>query len=482
MRHHLHHIIAAVLALTALTARADYPVFYQRFTADPWAIEYEGRLYVYCSHDFYDASRGYGYFMRDITLISTDDMKNWTDHGEVFSVDEAAWHPSFTWAPCVVERDGTFYLYYGNGGSGISVATADNPLGPFRDTRPGPMVDFNTPGVILRDSLGNVVKNDLTVWGALHDKDRGFWCFDPGVFIDDDGQAYMCFGGAHPNNARIIKLKSDLVEVDGEAVNPHIPGFFEASAMHKHAGRYYYSYSGLLWGKPCNTEYVIGSSPMGPFSFPYRAQENPPLNDGRNNHQCIFDFQGQSYIAYHNRALAYMLNKPDNKSREYMRNVAIDRLEYNPDGTIKPVEMTRDGLRQLHPVDPFKRNEAETMAKGWVVQTQPISAGSKNRVVSEINDGDYIVVKGVDFKQGARSFEASVACSGKGGVIEVRLESERGILLCSLPVADTGGWDKWQTLSAKTQKQGGVADLYLVFRSKGKPGSEVCRMDWWKFD
>ena len=73
-----------LFASFASISKADYPLFWQRYTADPWGIEYNGRLYLFCSHDTYSPQRGYGYFMNDITCISTDDLKNWTDHGEVF--------------------------------------------------------------------------------------------------------------------------------------------------------------------------------------------------------------------------------------------------------------------------------------------------------------------------------------------------------------------------------------------------------------
>lgn len=122
-----YYILLLILLSIANTIKADYPVFWQRYTADPWGIEYDGRLYLFCSHDTYDSGKGYGYFMNDITCISTDDMKNWTDHGEVFSAKDSKWGANMTWAPCVVYKDRKFYLYYGNGLSGIGVAAGDSP-------------------------------------------------------------------------------------------------------------------------------------------------------------------------------------------------------------------------------------------------------------------------------------------------------------------------------------------------------------------
>ena len=136
------------------SAKADYPIFWQRYTADPSGIEYNGRLYLFCSHDTYNAERGYGYFMNDITCISTDDMKNWTDHGEVFHAKDSKWGAKMTWAPCVVHRNGKFYLYYGDANSGgIGVAVSDLPTGPYIDNHDRPVVGMDTPGVLLYLSL-----------------------------------------------------------------------------------------------------------------------------------------------------------------------------------------------------------------------------------------------------------------------------------------------------------------------------------------
>ena len=150
------------------SAKADYPIFWQRYTADPSGIEYNGRLYLFCSHDTYNAERGYGYFMNDITCISTDDMKNWTDHGEVFHAKDSKWGAKMTWAPCVVHRNGKFYLYYGDANSGgIGVAVSDLPTGPYIDNHDRPVVGMDTPGVLLYDENNRCIKNKKGVPGAI---------------------------------------------------------------------------------------------------------------------------------------------------------------------------------------------------------------------------------------------------------------------------------------------------------------------------
>lgn len=462
-------------------AMADSPIFWQRYTADPTAIAYGGRIYMYCSHDTYSPETGYGYHMKDVTLISSDDLKNWTDHGEVFSIKNAAWGPVGCWAPTVVERNGKFYLYYGNRDQSIGVAVSDSPTGPFVDSNKGPVVSKDTPGIIKKDKAGNPLKEPSGIKGALGGAERwGMWCFDPCVFIDDDGKAYMYLGGAHPNNSRIVKLKDNMVEADGEAICPDTPGFFEASFMHKYNGKYYYSYSGHYFNNPCNIDYVVASKPTGPFKKIGVVLENPPVNDGYNSHHSIFKFNGDWYIAYHNRQVAYEKGENDRRSREYMRSVCLDRIYHNPDGTIQQVKVSRDGLPQLKYVNPYVRNEAETMAKGWKINTTAKSDEPGNRVVNDVENNGYIKVRGVDFRgKKAGKFLANVSSASlEGGEIEIRLEGEEGVLLGKLLVSPTGGTEKWQLIETDIKSPSDIHDLYLVFKGKGK---DFLRLDYWEF-
>ncbi len=457
-------LITILVMTNALWTRADYPLFWQRYTADPWGIEYNGRLYLFCSHDTYDAERGYGYFMNDITCISTDDLKNWTDHGEVFHASDSKWGAELTWAPCVVERDGKFFLYYGNGGNGIGVAVSDSPTGPYADNNDQPLVSLDTPGVLSYNEKGQTVKNSGGVKGALPGSENwGMWCFDPSVFVDDDGQAYLYFGGAHPDNSRVIRLKENMTETEGEAIKTNTPGFFEASCVHKYHGKYYYSYSGHYYSIPSNIDYVVSDSPMGPFSGPYVVMANPPVNDGFNHHHTIFTYQGEWYMAYHNRQVAYENGEPDKRAREFMRSVCLDRLTYDANDMIIPVIPTRDGLPQLKHVDAFSWNEAETMAKGWKIQT--LETDEANRAVVPLADKAYVKICGVDFGQrGATGFSSLLSCHGNGCEVDIRLESPEGLLLGTLAVPDTGDGKSWETVSTEVTALPGVFDVYLVFK------------------
>jgi arabinoxylan arabinofuranohydrolase len=439
--------------ITALMATcfADYPIFYQRYTADPSVLEYNGRIYMYCSHDTYNSANP-GYKMNDITCISSDDLKNWQDHGEVLKA--SGWF-SLTWAPSVVFRDDKFYMYFGNGGSNIGVAVSNNPTGPFTDPINKALVTGSTSGV---------------------NAPSGFWCFDPSTFVDDDGQAYMYFGGNGEGNTRVIKLGNDMVSVVGSASKIVAPIFMEASWIHKYNGNYYFSYSTDFSKGSATINYMMSSSPMSGFVDKGIVLPNPPQNEGNNNHHSIFSFKGKWYIAYHNRAVAIKNNAPTGDARTYQRSVCIDELKYNTDGTMIKVQPTTDGLTQLKNVDPYVRNEAETMAQESGIQTESCTQGGRD--VNSIENGDWIMIKGVDFGSGAKKFEVSAASENSGGNIEIRLGSLTGTLVGTCAILKTGGAQTWVTQSCEITGATGVNNLYLKFT--GGSGS-LFSIDSYKF-
>lgn len=482
------HIAASLLMLAIATAaNADYPIFWQRYTADPSALVYEGRYYLFCSHDTYDKDKGYGYFMNDVTCISTTDMKNWTDHGEVFSYKQSAWGATETWAPQVTEKDGKFYLYYGDADRRIGVAVADNPLGPYVDDSDAPLVSHDTPGVDVFDKDGNRLVPDPATPGALQGAENwGVWVFDPTAFIDPaTGNAYLYFGGAHPDYSRIIRLKDNMVETEGRAIHPNTPGFFEGSWAHERNGIYYYSYAGHGFGTPANIEYVMSTNPMWGFQNPGVMLPNPPDNDGMNNHHSVVEYKGNWYLAYHSRKVVHEQLKAaeegvewckeidgvdDHRAHEYMRSVAVDRLYYNDDGSIKTVEPTEDGLQQLEYVDATQRQEAEMMAKGWGIAT---AEGATGRIVSSRHEGDYTVVRGVDMGSGLSKITASVGGDAKG-TVTVRTDAVDGDIIATIHAPKSSSYK-----TVKTSLKGnpsGVHDLYFVFSTPST------RIDYWQME
>src|SRR5690606_36520434 len=197
---------------------ADYPVVSYSYLADPGAIWYNGRLYVYCSNDNENPLDGTTYDMSSIVWVSSSDLKNWTDHGIVFDVPNDASWTGLSWAPSPAYKNGKFYLYFGTGGSAIGVAVSDSPTVPFKDAAGRNIANGSTPGV----------------------QPFNGWLFDPMTFVDDDGQAYMYFGGNGDGNLRVAKLSSDMISINGSVGKFNVPNFFEAAWMHKHNGKYYF--------------------------------------------------------------------------------------------------------------------------------------------------------------------------------------------------------------------------------------------------
>ena len=441
----------ALFAALSFTARAhaDYPIASHRYLADPASLVHEGRLYLYASNDD-DNVGDDGYKMASIVCVSSSDLKNWTDHGEVLRVPrDAAW-ANFSWAPALASRNGKIFLYFGNNANGIGVATSTSPTGPFVDAKGSALVNSSTPGA----------------------SGTSIWLFDPGVFIDDDGKAYLYFGGNdYDDNARVIELNEDMVSVSGSAATITAPNFFEASWMHKRDGIYYFSYS-TDPGSGQRIDYMTSSSPTSGFTHRGAVGDRPPSNDTDNNHAAIFEFEGKWYHAYHNRFVAHEVGDPSG----YRRSLALEPLEYESDGTIKKVTYTLDGVQQLGHLNPYARVEGETFNAQSGVETQPSSEGGMN--VSFIDPGDYVRLRGVDFGAGALSFTASVASESTGGTIELRLDDPAGTLIGTCTVPATGGWQTWMTTSCDVSGSEGVHDLYLSFGGTGAP---LFNLDYWQF-
>jgi arabinoxylan arabinofuranohydrolase len=448
--HIFRAVCLAALAAYAPILKADYPIVSQRYIADPTGVVIKDRVYVYCSDDDKSPVEG-SYVIPDVVCVSSSDMKNWTDHGVVFSAEKDTKWAKKTWAPTAIERDGKVFLYYGNGGGNIGVVCSTSPTGPFIDPIGKYLIDGNTPGVKPAEHM---------------------WLFDPAVYIDDDGQAYMYFGGNGDDNVRIAKLNRDMISVDGEILRMSAPNFFEASWMHKRNGVYYFSYS-TNPKAGMRIDYMTSDKPTTGFTYRGVLAPQPPINSN-NNHASEFLFKGQWYHVYHNRIVAKQAGIPTG----FRRNLAVEVLEYNDDGSIKPVAYTEDGVPQVGHLNPYVRVEAETFHAQSGVKTEPCSAGGMD--VCDIHNGSWIQVSGVDFgTMKARNFKVQAASGEQGGCIELRLDSPEGQLIGTCDIGNTGGWQSWKSFSSRVSNASGVHDLYLKFKGGEK---QLFCLDWWQFE
>jgi arabinoxylan arabinofuranohydrolase len=166
------------------------------------------------------------------------------------------------------------------------------------------------------------------------------WIFDPSVFIDDDAQAYLYFGGNGESNGRVIRLNSDMISVNGSASSISAPNYFEAPFVFKRNGLFYYTYSTNTNGG-LRIDYQTSSNPISGWSYRGIVAGQPPSNNN-NNHASEFLLNGQWYHVYHNRFQAMQTGTPP----VYKRNIAIERMNFNTDNTIQQVAYTTDGVPQ----------------------------------------------------------------------------------------------------------------------------------------
>jgi hypothetical protein len=319
------------------------PLISHIYTADPSAHVFNGKIYIYPSHDV-DAGEAFDdlgshFAMEDYHVISMDSPTGEArDNGVALHVNDVPWAEKQMWAPDANEKDGKYYLFFPakdhKGIFKIGVAVSDSPTGPFT---PQP----------------EAIKESFSI--------------DPAVFKDDDGSYYMYFGGiwggqlqrwrsgsfnaaqpespvAHlPNDkepalcAKVAKLTDDLsafaetpkdVVIVDENGNPLLQGdnsrrFFEASWMHKYNGKYYFSYS------TGDTHFIccaIGDNPYGPFTYAGRILE-PVV--GWTSHHSIVEFNGEWYLFYHDSSLS--------KGVTHLRSIKVTKIEYDEYGFIKTI-------------------------------------------------------------------------------------------------------------------------------------------------
>jgi len=471
--------------------QVNMPLFQTKYTADPSPLVVGDTLFLYTSHDAspedipdLNEQNSAGFFMYDWLLWSTTDMVNWTEHGAVASLKDFAWRSreNGAWAIQTVERNGKYYLYAPLHGHGIGVLVSDSPYGPFRDPLGEPLV-----------------------WQKEHWDD-----IDPTVFTDDDGQAYMYWGNPH---VYYTKLNEDMISTQGDiyVLNPKdgvmrpvseegakvdlrapwsekatwtVKNYQEGPWLYKRNGHYYLGYATTCC--PEALGYAMSDSPTGPWEWKNYIMK--PTERDRGNHPGICDFKGHSYIFGQDYDLMHL----ETFVHHERRSVSATEIEYNADGTIKevPYWLDQKPMKQLHWLNPYQRVEAETMAWGYglrsakmgientgVVKDMPESTGKKNMYIFDIDDDEYIRLRGVDFGKGAKQFAITAAATGSC-TITLHLDSTDGPVIGQLAVKPTGGIEKYRAFKTKVSKASGLHDLYICF---SQTNGDV-RLDWWKFN
>ena len=426
--------------LNCLNVNAQRPIIQTKYTADPAPMVYNDTVFLYTTHDEDDAE---GFKMQDWLLYTSTDMVNWTDHGVVASLKSFDWvkRDNGAWAEQVVERNGKFYMYCPIHGNGIGVLVSDSPYGPFKDPLGKPLV-----------------------WQKEHWDD-----IDPTVFIDEDGQAYMYWGNP---NCYYVKLNEDMISYSGDIVKlKETPEHYqEGPWFYKRNGHYYLAFASTCC--PEGIGYAMSDSPTGPWKT--KGYIMRPTERTRGNHPGIMDYKGKSYVF----GLNYDLLKLETNTHYERRSVSVAEMHYNEDGTIQEVPYWADTkLEQIGTFNPFRKVEAETIAWGYGLKTAPNA--DKSLSVVDVNNGEYICVRGVNFgKNKARCFEVS-ALPLEGGNLKIRLDAPDGKIVGNVNIPQGNETSKYELYSCEVNAVSGIHDLYLSF--EGENNKDLFELDYWKF-
>ncbi len=442
----LNFLIAFILLISAAGFAIDNPIVKKvfttgnpfikhMFTADPSAHVFEGKMYVYPSHD---RDNNKGFDMTDYHVFSSDDLLNWTDHGKVLDVADVPWASEYMWAPDCVFKNGTYYFYFPArnkaGEFRIGVATSKSPAGPF--------IPEAEP-----------IKGSFSV--------------DPAVFIDTDGQAYMYFGGDGMGGQKtpwVAKMDETMKEFkEAPMALTGIDYWFEACWMNKIGDTYFLSYS--TGGKhPLRKGssligYATSKSPMGPFVY------QGLLNDrvtGWTNHHSIVEWKGQTYFFYHNSDMS--------GGKTAQRCLAADYIHYTADGKIHEIFQTANGLGRY---DGNEKIEAENYSETNGVLK---NGNRENGFHISLKNKDFFVFKNIDLtKNNPSQIELRIASANKKGLLEIREKGKAGKVIAKVKLENSKGIDAWETLTAKIPTLQGNKDL--VFTYKGKKGDRLL-IDW----
>lgn len=420
--------------------QAQNPIITGQFTADPTARVFEGKLYLYPSHDIPSPiERLKEWFcMADYHVFSSENLVDWTDHGMILSQENVPWVDSESysmWAPDCVYKDGKYYFYFpaspkGKKGFNVGVAIAEKPYGPFK---------------------------------PLPEPIKGVGGIDPCVLLDTDGQAYLYWSGRGLN---VAKLKDNMTELASEPVlvADVEDGFKEGPFAFKRNGKYYLTYPWVKDKTEC-LAYAMSDNPMGPFEYKGIIMEQSPTGCWTNHHSLV-EYKGQWYLFYHHNDYSPEFDKN--------RSVRADSLTFNPDGTIQLVTPTLRGVGitdagKAIQLDRYSAISQEGASIDYINQANKFDGW---KVLFNHKDA-WVSYNRVDFgNQEWQKVDARVLSSA-GGTLGV-YANEKMIAEIEVPASVS----EWKTLSVPVEvAQAGIQDLRVSLVK----GNDV-QLDWIRFE
>jgi hypothetical protein len=304
-------LFTTIVGFSMVTYGAN-PLITNIYTADADCAVFNNTFYIYCGRD--EAATGQQAFVMDEWhILKSTDMRNWTDLGVKLSLSNFSWANANAWAGSICYKNGKYWWYVPvndrtTNAMSIGVASSTNPEGPFTDALGHALITNQTPNC----NIFNI---------------------DPGVFVDDDGQAYLYWGGYWA--LRVVKLNNDMISFSGTPQTPSgVPTsgttrYWEAPTLRKRNGLYYFSYAANQ--NPATIEYCTATNPMGPWT--YRGRILNTTTPTGTNHHSYAQYAGRWFCVYHTSPAG----------DDYHRRVCCDEMYYNSDGTIQIMNQTANG-------------------------------------------------------------------------------------------------------------------------------------------
>ena len=477
---------ACLVAGLAVFGLADNPISSYHYLADPSCASDGDTFYILTDVDDYNNQTNWNYDIVGLYAFTSEDMKNWTDHGMIFrSKREFGNYPNNTWASGIAVKNGKVYIVYPDGASGVGMITAPAIDGPYTD----PVKE--THGVNRIAGGGSLIGG---CDGIAH-------CFDPGILIDDDGKGYVIFGGGesssrpYGNNFDIISFteSNGKITFDKNSLKKvSLPNSFEAPYLHKKGSTYYLSFN----NRSQVIDYGMSNNIWGPYTFvgtviPGIGSVPDAHGEGGNNHQGFAPFKDKWYAVYHDRRLVTSDNHPaattqagvrsENPNYENHRSVSIDELTWSGDKMNK-LTFTREGPKQIKNFDPYKTYKATTSSKQMNIRSRTDWTQGKPVVHVLLpltsRSESWIRVSGVDFGNGAQNLRIKAANVGDGNKIEIHTGSASGTLAGTCELAKTANNKTFVDNDCEMKGLTGVIDqVFFVFKNNGKD-STMGVLEW----
>jgi len=457
-------------------AFATNPLIMDQFTADPTARVFEGKIYVYPSHDIAASrhiGRGGWFNMEDYHVFSSENLTDWTDHGIIVDQTNVSWVNTSSyamWAPDCIFKNGKYYFVFpapakgGRGGGGARRGAADTNAATLTPAGVGTNANTNAVargGGFGRGGGGGGGGNRIGV--AIADKPYGPFTpepepmagvggIDPGLLMDDDGSVYMFV--ASPGISE-VKLKDNMLEIDGpvqRVANLPTQGLIEGPFPFKRNGIYYLTYPHAA-NVTERLEYAMSTNAMGPYHVAGVMMDESP--DGCwTDHQSVVEYKGQWYLFYHERDLSPDFDKN--------RSIRAEYMEFNDDGTIKKIVPTYRGVGNVDAkskiqIDRYSAISDTNNVKVSYLNTNNTFEGWK---ISLNGKGSWVKFDRVDFGKGGLKSVNARSVSSTGGSVQVHLDKANGPLLGTIQV---GKASDWKVVTAKASNiPTGLHDLVFT--------------------